>query len=68
MGLDLSLTIAFIINWAVFVPSYRAQTERFFDLTGSLTYISVIATALVASGAIDARSLKLGALVLRRPR
>jgi len=56
--------LAFVINWIVFVPSFRAQTERFFDLTGSLTYVSVVATALLASGVKDARSLFLGALVL----
>ncbi len=56
--------LAFTINWIVFVPSYRARTERFFDLTGSLTYVAVIVSALVASDAEDARSLLLGALVL----
>ncbi len=32
--------VAFIIQWLVLVPSYLARTERFFDLTGSLTYIT----------------------------
>lgn len=40
---------AFAIQWIVFIPSYLAQTERFFDLTGSLTYIGLtVALALLA--------------------
>ncbi|MDA0330251.1 MAG: DUF1295 domain-containing protein [Gemmatimonadetes bacterium] len=56
--------LAFVINWVVFVPSYLAQTERFFDLAGSLTYVTVIGTALLATAATDPRSLLLAALVL----
>ncbi len=28
---------AFVINWIVFVPSNAAQTEHYYDLTGSIT-------------------------------
>ena len=56
--------LAFVINWVVFVPSHLAQTERFFDLAGSLTYVTVIGTALLATAATDPRSLLLAALVL----
>ena len=56
--------LAFIIQWVVFVPSYRRQTERFFDLTGSLTYISVTVVAVMLSPVRDERSLLVLALVL----
>lgn len=56
--------LAFVINWLVFVPSFIKQTEHFFDLTGSLTYLTVVATALLLSGASDARTLLLAALVV----
>lgn len=48
----------------MFVPSFIRQTEHYFDLTGSLTYVAVMATALVLSGAADARALLLAALVV----
>jgi steroid 5-alpha reductase family enzyme len=60
----LCAALSFVINWLVFVPSYINQTEHYFDLTGSLTYITVVATALVLSGASDARTLLLAALVV----
>lgn len=38
---------AFAVNWLVFIPSLIQKTERFFDLTGSLTYVSVTVLALI---------------------
>ena len=56
--------LAFVINWIVFVPSFVQQTEHYFDLTGSLTYIAVVVTALALGGTADARALLLAALVV----
>jgi hypothetical protein len=41
-----SVGAAFAIQAAVAVPSILAQSERFYDLSGSLTYISVTALSL----------------------
>jgi steroid 5-alpha reductase family enzyme len=60
----LCAALSFAINWLVFVPSFIQQTEHYFDLTGSLTYVTVVVTALVLSGAADARALLLAALVV----
>ncbi len=56
--------LVFLIQWLVFIQAYRLQSEKFFDLTGSLTYISVTLLALFLSGQVDARALLLTALVL----
>jgi steroid 5-alpha reductase family enzyme len=55
--------IAFVVQWIAFVPAYARQTERFYDLTGSLTYISVTVFALFASRSTDVRSVVLTLLV-----
>ncbi len=39
----LCAVIAFAINWAAFVPAWTSRSERYYDLTGSLTYLSLIA-------------------------
>ena len=44
--LFICLFIAFIIQWIVFLPSFYFSTERFYDLTGSITYMIIIVTAL----------------------
>lgn len=56
--------IAFAIQWIVFVPSFRAQTERYFDLTGSVTYMTVVVVAVVGTGDWEPRSLLIGGLVI----
>ena len=64
--LMLAVGLAFLIQWLVFIPSYIFQTEKFFDLTGSLTYISVITVAVCYSRysvGLDNRSILLAALV-----
>jgi steroid 5-alpha reductase family enzyme len=55
--------LAYIINWAVFVPSNIAKTEHYFDLTGSATYITVTAVALAFTEDLDARAVIVGAMV-----
>lgn len=60
----LSVGLAFIIQWLVFIPAYRMQSEKFFDLTGSITYISVITIAALLSAGRDPRSILLWALVV----
>jgi len=61
--LALAGAVAFVIQWIVFVPSYRAQTEHWYDLTGSLTYLAVAIGTLLLAGRFDARSLLLALLV-----
>lgn len=60
----LSVGLAFLIQWLVFIPAFWLQTEKFFDLTGSITYISVISIAALLSAGLDARSILLWALVV----
>ena len=40
---------AFVIQWLAFIPARLLQTERFYDLTGSATYIVVTLGAVVAA-------------------
>jgi steroid 5-alpha reductase family enzyme len=59
----LSVGLAFLIQWLVFIPAFLLQTEKFFDLTGSITYITVTALAVLLSPVVDGRSILLLALV-----
>jgi len=56
--------LSLAINWLVFVPAYAFGTERFFDLTGSLTYISLFAFALALRGDNDPRAWLITSLVV----
>jgi steroid 5-alpha reductase family enzyme len=56
--------LAYLINWIVFVPSNAAETEHYFDLTGSITYITLIVVAAALSDDLDARAWVVAAMVL----
>ena len=56
--------MAFLVNWIAFIPAYVAQTEHYFDLTGTVTYISLILFAGLVNPEGDLRSLLLAALVI----
>ena len=56
--------LAFIVNWIAFIPSNAAKTEKYYDLTGSITYVSVTAVALGLSADLDTRAVIAGALVI----
>lgn len=47
--------LAFAINWLAFIPAYLAKTEKYYDLTGSLTYISVTCAAAFLATPLSAR-------------
>lgn len=55
--------LAFAINWAAFIPANMSKTERYYDLTGSITYLSVILVAVVLSDDLDARAVIVALMV-----
>ena len=56
---------AFVLNWLVFIHAYKNQTEKFFDLTGSITYITTMLLAFILNPeARDARSVLMLGIVL----
>ena len=56
--------LAFAVNWVAFVPANAAKTEHFYDLTGSITYLSVTIVALLLSDAPDLRAWIVAAMVV----
>ena len=68
-GIPVVFLCAFIaigIQWIVFIPSYIAQTEHYFDLSGTITYLSLtgfIFFTLNEIGSVDTRTLIIGILV-----
>ena len=57
--------LAFLIQWVAYIPAYVFQTEKFYDLTGSLTYLSVTWYALIlASGGFANANLANTVIVL----
>ncbi|MFJ4223259.1 DUF1295 domain-containing protein [Microbacterium sp. NPDC089695] len=60
----IAVAAAFAIQVVVYIPSAIARTERFFDLTGSVTFIVISVGLLLLAPLPDARSWVLAAMVI----
>jgi steroid 5-alpha reductase family enzyme len=56
--------IGFVLHWIIFLPSYAFQTEHYFDLTGSISYISTVIAAAWLNPNLDLRDMIIGAMIL----
>ena len=75
----LCAAVSFAVQWVAFVFAWSAQTEHYYDLTGSLTYLTLLGfglalgpppdlrTALIA-GLVSIWALRLGTFLFRRVR
>ena len=57
-----AVLLAFLIQWILYIPAYYFQTEKFYDLSGSLTYISVVSYCFYNN--YDKENINLGNLVI----
>ena len=56
------LVMIFVIQWVAYVPAFIFKTEKFYDLTGSLTYITAILFALYSTN--SSQSFDLGGIII----
>ena len=56
------LVLIFVIQWIAYIPAFIFKTEKFYDLTGSLTYIAAISFALYSTN--TSQSPDLGSLII----
>ena len=59
-----AVLIAFVIQWVLFIPAYLMQTEKFYDLAGSFTYISIISYVFYKSSEFNLGNLILSVFII----
>ena len=57
-----AVLLAYVIHWVAYIPAYLFQTEKFYDLTGSVTYLSVVWFVFLST--YQSISLNFGNLIL----
>lgn len=55
---------AFILNWLAFIPASFMQTEKFYDLVGGLTFISIILLAVLLTPELTLRAKLAATMVI----
>jgi len=63
----LCIVIAMVVNWLAFIPAAIAQSDKYYDTTGAITYLTVTAfacwVAYSAFGSLDLRSLVIAGMI-----
>ena len=59
----LCASMGFVLHWLGFIPAYLFQTEHYFDLIGSISYVATVALAFILMPSFDARGLVVATLI-----
>jgi len=57
-------SVSYLLHWLIFIPSYSFQTEHYFDLTGSISYLMAISLCFMLNPSSDPRDLIIGSLIV----
>ena len=59
----LCASVGFVLHWLGFIPAYLFQTEHYFDLIGSISYVATVALAFALAPSFGARGLVVATLI-----
>ena len=57
------MALSFIIHWLVFFPSYFYKTEKFYDITGTVAYLSILLTTAYLINLVNDEGILLRSIV-----
>ena len=57
-------SVSYVLHLIIFIPSYIFQTEHYFDLTGSISYLAAIGLGFYLNPSMDPRDLLIGSLIV----
>ena len=58
------LSASFLVHWIIFIPSFLAKTEKFYDITGTLAYLITLYLASVLTSYSSRASLEPRTLII----
>ena len=59
----LCASVGFVLHWLGFIPAYLFQTEHYFDLIGSISYVATVALAFALAPSFGTRGMVVAALI-----
>ena len=67
--LILCMITSFLVHWIIFIPSFLAKTEKFYDILGTIAYLTVIGfsvyfTVYLSQEGLHLRSVFVASLVI----
>ncbi len=61
--LFLCMVASFLVHWLVFIPSYLAKTEKYYDITGTIAYLILLYISSSLTTSFFSEKLQLRSLV-----
>ena len=58
------LSASFLVHWIIFIPSFLAKTEKFYDITGTLAYLITLYLASLLTSYSSGASLEPRTLII----
>ena len=58
------LSASFLVHWIIFIPSFLAKTEKFYDITGTLAYLITLYLASILTSYSSGASLEPRTLII----
>ena len=58
------LSASFLVHWIIFIPSFLAKTEKFYDITGTFAYLITLYLASVLTSYSSGASLEPRTLII----
>tara|TARA_A100001011_G_scaffold380334_1_gene447530 strand:+ start:49 stop:888 length:840 start_codon:yes stop_codon:yes gene_type:complete len=61
-----AIILSFFFHWLLFIPAYIYKTEKFYDITGSISYITIILYVLISTynGIMNLGNIILSSLII----
>ena len=59
----LCASVGFVLHWLGFIPAYLFQTEHYFDLIGSISYVATVALAFALAPSFGMRGMVVATLI-----
>ena len=57
--LILCMITSFLVHWIIFIPSFLAKTEKFYDITGTVAYLITFYIASALTSYLSGESLEI---------
>ena len=58
------LCLSFLLHWIVFAPSYYFRTEKFYDFTGTIAYLTLLALSIIFINQFSENAIQLRSIVI----
>ena len=62
--LSIFVIISFLIHWIIFIPSFNYKSEKLYDITGTIAYLTIILTSIIIVTEFGTKTIFLRSIII----